>query len=323
MRNVEIQIFPIASSSTNDSSIRDWLNSVGAVSYEWPQAGASLTGAESVIGLAAKRCYMSFEPGLNPNVTKVRSDWHAYFENILKSGHGSVLEHAVYTFAIEGVSRVFTGEMNRHRAGVGISEGSMRYIRFNDIPWWLPTSLRLTDEEQALLVGVYSTARGEIAELQARIHGPASPSDMREIMDRVISTIRPESAQAAIKLALKKQKSRDIFAEVFTYCQERYVQLVDLWQLDTDTTMPFHVKKVITSCLRRIIPMGVATGGVWTMNMRAIRHILALRASEAAEEEIAMVFSMIGKYVVHREPRLMCDFAQTPEGYWVPKYPKV
>ena len=70
--------------------------------------------------MAAKRCYMSFEAGLNPNVTRVRKDLTEYLDNVLKSGHGSVLEHATYTFAIENVSRVFTGELNRHRAGVGI-----------------------------------------------------------------------------------------------------------------------------------------------------------------------------------------------------------
>jgi hypothetical protein len=39
-------------------------------------------------------CYRSWEPGLNPNVTKIRRDRKAYFDNILKSGHGSILEHA-------------------------------------------------------------------------------------------------------------------------------------------------------------------------------------------------------------------------------------
>jgi len=256
-----------------------------------------LSGAESIIGLAAKRCYMSFEPGLNPNVTKVRKDWHEYFENILKSGHGSVLEHATYNFAIEGVSRVFTGEMNRHRAGVAISEGSMRYIRFTDIPWWMPSSIRLTKEEREVL-----------EELDPWNVPPGQPS---------------KSPQMKLyDLASKKRYTQKVFASVFQFAQEAYVDLMKTWDIDNSNNN-FHLKKQLTSCLRRIIPMGVATGGVWSLNLRALRHIIALRTSPAAEEEIAVALSKVAKILVEKEPRLMCDFDQTAEGAWIPKYSKV
>ena len=52
-------------------------------------------------------CYRSWEPGLNPNVRKVREDQEAYLQNILKQQHGSVLQHASFTFVLHNVSRVF------------------------------------------------------------------------------------------------------------------------------------------------------------------------------------------------------------------------
>ena len=58
-----------------------------------------------LIALAGKRCYLSFEPGLNKNVNKIREDYAVYFDNILASGHGSVCEHSVFSFAIENVTR--------------------------------------------------------------------------------------------------------------------------------------------------------------------------------------------------------------------------
>ena len=134
---VDIKVYPIAGPSINKDEVESWLSDIGV---KEPIEQTSSDG-EHLIGLAAKRCYMSFEVGLNPNITKIRRDWYVYLTNILASGHGSVLEHATYTFAIEGVSRVFTGEMNRHRAGVSISEGSMRYIKLNDLRYWLPTSV--------------------------------------------------------------------------------------------------------------------------------------------------------------------------------------
>jgi len=42
--------------------------------------------------------------------------------------HGSVLEHAVWNFIITGVSRSFTHELVRHRAGFGYSQLSQRYV---------------------------------------------------------------------------------------------------------------------------------------------------------------------------------------------------
>ena len=52
----------------------------------------------------------------------------AYLEHIKESGHGSVLEHAVWNLLITGVSRSLTHELVRHRAGVSVSQLSQRYV---------------------------------------------------------------------------------------------------------------------------------------------------------------------------------------------------
>ena len=281
MRNVEPTIFRIAESGSNWEQMRDWLDHIGADTYE---IDLDISDAESIIGHAAKRCYMSFEPGLNPNVNKVRKDWFKYFENIMNSGHGSVLEHATFTYAIEGVSRVFTAELNRHRAGVAISEGSMRYIRFDNIPFWMPTSLRLTAKEEEAMSN-WSNSDKEV-----------------------------------IKMANAKSEAQDIFEDTFRYCEAQYKRLCDVFGIEEMSD--FSQKKILTSMFRRIIPMGVASGGVWTFNMRALRHIIALRTTPHAEEEISLVMSLIAKDIVQSQPKLMCDFEETPNG-WVPKNAKV
>lgn len=291
-RTVEIKVFPIAQTRVNPKAVHEWLTHLGAQKYAENELGIWEDGAQRndlttdpalLIALAAKRCYMSFEVGLNPNVTKVRKDITEYLDNVLKSKHGSVCEHAVYSFAIEGVSRVFTGEMNRHRAGVGISEGSMRYIRYRDIPYWLPTSITLTEEEEAAFLKVGGN----------------------------------------IQLATKKLESQKVFERAFKQMEENYAELEKIWADELAPTSAFAGKKHVTSMMRRIIGMGVATGGVWTMNIRALRHIIALRASEAAEEEILYVFSRVAKYMVENEPMLLGDFVETLGGFWTPKYAKI
>lgn len=270
-KNREISVFTLAKTAVDRHEVKRWLEDLGAYDYEPPLPTAA-TDAACLVALAAKQCYMSFEPGLNPNVTKVRKGLVEYLDNILASGHGSVLEHAVFTFAINGVSRVFTAEMNRHRAGWAISERSMRYIRFGSfIEWWLPLSLR------------------------------------------------PHSSDDA-ETARKKEETIRTFHEVFTHQSEAYAHLVQLWDLDGSTS--FKYKKHITSALRRIIGMGCATGGVWTGNVRALRHVLAMRCSPAAEEEIAHVFSQVAQQMAEAEPMLFGDFT-FQDGHWAPKYAKV
>lgn len=105
--------------------------------------------AEGLIEFMGRLCYRSWEPGLNKNVTKIREDRGEYLLNVLRSGHGSVLEHANFSFVIHNCSRVLTAELNRHRAGIAISEQSLRYVRLDDLSFRLPPNL--SDASKALM----------------------------------------------------------------------------------------------------------------------------------------------------------------------------
>jgi len=80
----------------------------------------SEVGAERLCEMAGRVCYMSFGKGRKSNAE--------YLGHIIGVGHGSVLEHAVWNFVITGVSRSFTHELVRHRAGFGYSQLSQRYV---------------------------------------------------------------------------------------------------------------------------------------------------------------------------------------------------
>lgn len=102
------------------------------------QTEFGITDGDALVELGGRLCYRSWVPGANVNVAKVREDSREYLGNILQSGHGSVTEHANYSFIFDDVSRVFTHEMVRHRAGVAVSQESMRFVRLTDIPFWFP-----------------------------------------------------------------------------------------------------------------------------------------------------------------------------------------
>lgn len=105
----------------------------------------SEVAGEVVAEFAGRLCYLSFgeNAGLEGGHRSIpgRTTNESYLGNILQVKHGSVLEHAVWTLLIEGVSRSLTHELIRHRAGFGFSQLSQRYVDESDIGFVLPPEI--------------------------------------------------------------------------------------------------------------------------------------------------------------------------------------
>jgi thymidylate synthase (FAD) len=95
---------------------------------------------EGICKLAGQICYMSM--GTSNRTTS------EYFDHILESGHGSILEHATYNFIITGVSRSLTHELVRHRQGVAYSQLSQRYVDESDVTFIEPYTIELLDRSE-------------------------------------------------------------------------------------------------------------------------------------------------------------------------------
>ncbi|MCC6927697.1 MAG: FAD-dependent thymidylate synthase [Gemmatimonadaceae bacterium] len=92
------------------------------------------TDGERLAEFAGRLCYMSQR---NPAGRSTRE----YLENILKQGHGSVLEHATYSLLLEGISRSLTHELVRHRAGFAYSQLSQRYVDESEAAFVVPPAI--------------------------------------------------------------------------------------------------------------------------------------------------------------------------------------
>jgi thymidylate synthase (FAD) len=151
MRETTPGIFLVARPAVDLDGLRGYLESVGGVGWlERRLAGSdasSRSDAEMLVEFGGRMCYRSWEPGLNRNVTRIRERQDEYLANILGSLHGSVLEHASYSFALRNVSRVFTHELVRHRAGSAFSQESLRYVRLTDIGFRVPPALEPIREQ--------------------------------------------------------------------------------------------------------------------------------------------------------------------------------
>jgi thymidylate synthase (FAD) len=262
LRETRPQVFLIARPSVDLAGMRAYLESVGGASWldrRVEESDGSPNPAEQLVEFAGRACYRSWEPGLNPNVTRIRTDQAEYFANILRAQHGSVLEHANYSFALRNVSRVFTHELVRHRAGSAFSQESLRYVRLTEIGFRVPPALE-------------------------------------PVRDQVVSLVEQlEEFQASAAEALG----------------------ID------DEGVPFHVKKEVTSALRRLAPIGLSTDIVWTANVRTLRHVIEMRTAPGAEEELRLVFDDIARTMKAEAPNLFQDFERHDDGSWVPENRKV
>ena len=135
--------------------------------------------AELLCMAAGKICYDAFGKG--------RSDTGEYLGHIIEMKHGSVLEHAVWNFIIAGVSRVFSHEHVRHRAGIAISQRSQRYVSESASGQTLlpmieanPEAKRVWEEAVAQSQGAYDKLVQLLAE------------DLREHLDKtlLVKTVR-------------------------------------------------------------------------------------------------------------------------------------
>ncbi len=262
MHETTPRVFLIARPSIEVEGMRGYLADVDGESWlqrRLDEAGGTPNGGELLVEFGGRACYRSWEPGLNPNVSMVRTDQREYFANILKSGHGSVLEHANWSFALRDVSRTFTHELVRHRAGSAFSQESLRYVRLADVGFRVPPALE----------------------------------PLREQILSIVEQLEQIQVAGAKALGIDEQG------------------------------VPFHVKKEVTSALRRIAPMGLSTDVVWTANARTLRHVIEMRTATGAEEEMRLVFDRVARIMLAEAPGLFQDFVRQEDGAWVPEHRKV
>lgn len=81
---------------------------------------------EETVAMAARLCYSSID--IESLKEKIEAEkQNAFIEKLMKMGHMSPIEHASFTFAIEGISRACSHQLVRHRIA-SYSQQSQRYV---------------------------------------------------------------------------------------------------------------------------------------------------------------------------------------------------
>lgn len=142
-------------------------------SFEWSPCGDA-TDAEKIIEFSGRLCYLSFDP--NP---RTRVPTREYVRKLISHGHESVLEHAHWTFVLDGVTRGFSHQIVRHRVGFSFSQLSQQYHDESEAEILEPAGL----DEMPELLEAWREMEGKVRkfyELAAKNSGAVTFLEARE-----------------------------------------------------------------------------------------------------------------------------------------------
>jgi thymidylate synthase (FAD) len=250
MRQVSPRVFLVFGTSPRPG-LMEYMKTIGCPEWLEDRQTEGVNNGDLAVEVGGRLCYRSWIPWdpkrpdcSNPNVEGVTDGNAPYIANILKQGHGSVFEHPNVSMIFHNISRVFTHELVRHRAGMGYSQESLRFVRLHDLKFWIP--------------------------------GSAERAGIADFMVACVSQM-----------------------------EEWQIKLAEMLSMDKLTK--FSEKKHLTSLMRRLAPLGLATTIMATGNARAWRHILNMRASAAAEEEMQLVMPQVASLLVEEWPHILQD----------------
>lgn len=104
--------------------------------------------AEQIVAAAIRQCYSA--SGAKELTQKIPAGKRAkLIRQVVSSDHTSTIEHISFTFAIEGVSRVLTHELVRHRIA-SFSQQSQRYVEAGNFNYIIPPTI--TSKPEALKI---------------------------------------------------------------------------------------------------------------------------------------------------------------------------
>ena len=104
----------------------------------------------------------------------------------------------------------------------------------------------------------------------------------------------------------ENDQAMTIFAKTFEELSNLQKELAELYDLDNENS--FDVKKQVTSAMRRLAPIGLATNIGWSTNFRNLRHVIEMRTAPWAEEEIRLVFAEVAEIAISKWGNLFADY---------------
>jgi thymidylate synthase (FAD) len=147
---------------------------------------------EETIAMAAKLCYSPAD--ITSLKDKIETkDQKAFVEKLVKMGHMSPIEHASFTFAVEGISRACSHQLVRHRLA-SYSQQSQRYVsEESGFDYIIPPSVKEDKELKNIFISFMEQAQetynSMVRKLNEKgIRGESANQDARFILPNAAET---------------------------------------------------------------------------------------------------------------------------------------
>ena len=209
---------------------------------------AHTSDPEKTIAAAAKLCYSDAHietllEGLTPEKTA------AFLQRLSDVGHASPIEHASFTFGIEGVSRTFLAQITRHRIA-SFSVQSQRYVRLEDFRYVIPPEIEAIPEAKAQFIDAMNDDARRYLDLVKSLEETHARRLMAEGMDE--KTARTKAG---------KQANEDARFVLPNACETKMVMtmncrsLINFFHLRCCNRAQWEIRAVADQMLRLVLPL--------------------------------------------------------------------
>ncbi len=235
---------------------------------------------EQTVAMAAKLCYSP--TGIENIREGLTEEKTTSFVNMLADiGHASPMEHASFTFGIEGISRACSHQLVRHRIA-SYSQQSQRYVDGESFEFVTPPEIE--NNERAY------KAYKKVIDMQSEAY--------KEIRNALVAE--------NIKEQYGKYSGTD-------------EEVMNAFKADNKSAFSALLKKANEDA-RFVLPNACTTKIVCTFNVRSLHNFFAHRCCNRAQWEIRMVAEQMLLQCLEVAPSLFkncgpsCLFGKCPEG---------
>ncbi len=236
---------------------------------------------EEVVAMAAKLCYSASDiENIRDGLTEENT---AKFIQMLSDlGHGSPVEHASFTFGIEGISRACSHQLVRHRIA-SYSQQSQRYVDGTKFEFVTPPEIEKNEKAY--------NAYKKVIDMQSDAY--------REIRDSLVAGYIVQQ-----------------FGEKYSGSDE---EIIEVFKADNKAAYTAFLKKANEDA-RFVLPNACTTKIICTFNTRSLDNFFAHRCCNRAQWEIREVAEQMLLECLKVAPHLFskcgpsCLFGPCPEG---------
>ena len=205
----------------------------------------------NVVARSARLCYSASEiDDLVEQMDDAKCE--KLLKKLIQLGHDSPLEHASFTFAIEGISRACSHQLVRHRIA-SYSQQSQRYVDSSDFSYIIPPLVK----KDSQLKKRYEDIMQEIGKFYEELKETIPKEDARFVL--------PNSCETKIIVTMNARSLKNFFKH--RTCVRAQWEIRDLAQKMLDIcrrTSPVLFENMGPDCIsEKICPEGAMSCGYW------------------------------------------------------------